>query len=125
MDAGLKLYAHEVRRIPRPSLLEEKALLRQIQQGNRHARDELIRRHLKLVIPIAEAYQGSSPNLLGLIEQGNLGLLKAVDTFDESCRQRFARYARRCIREKIKQSLIGPLDSVRETQRGLRTQRTR
>jgi len=125
MDAGLKRCAREVRRLPPLSPQQEKTLLHHIQRGDREAREILIRRHLSLVIPIAEAYQGSSPNLLGLIEQGNLGLLKAVDTFDESCRQRFARYARRCIREKIKQSLMGPLDSVRETQRGLRTQRTR
>ena len=80
-DPGLALYLREVQREPPLSMEEEDDLVRRSRRGDRKARDVLMRRSLRLVPVIAEHYEDQDADLLDLIEQGNLGLLRAVETY--------------------------------------------
>jgi RNA polymerase primary sigma factor len=83
---------------------EEAYLARRIQQGDAHARQALIEHHLRLVVHVARHYQGRGLELLDLIQEGNLGLMRAVETFDPG-RGRFSTYAVCWISQHISRAL--------------------
>src|SRR6266487_1318402 len=72
---------------------EEKELATRIGQGDTRARDQMVRANLRLVVNIARGYSGKGLGLQDLIEEGNLGLLRAVEGFDPSMNTRFSTYA--------------------------------
>ena len=90
MDSGLQLYLREINQTRLLTPDEEIALGRRIRKGDLLARDEMVRCNLRLVVSIAKNYTRRGLNLLDLIEEGNLGLLRAVERFDpgQGCRFR-------------------------------------
>jgi len=113
MDSGLQLYLREINQTPLLTAEQEIALARRIRKGDRQARDEMIRSNLRLVVSIAKNYSRRGLSLLDLIEEGNMGLLRAVERFDPAEECRFSTYASWWIRQTIKRSLISavkPLD---------------
>lgn len=112
-DADLKLYLSEISRYPLLTREQERELARRVRQGDMEARNEMIRANLRLVVSIAKSYADRGLSLLDLIEEGNLGLLKAVERFnpDEGCK--FSTYASWWIRQAIRRALISKVKSVR------------
>jgi len=112
MDSGLQLYLREINQTRLLTPDEEIALGRRIRKGDLLARDEMVRCNLRLVVSIAKNYTRRGLNLLDLIEEGNLGLLRAVERFDPGQGCRFSTYASWWIRQSIKRSLINAVKPV-------------
>ena len=112
MDSGLRLYLREINQTRLLTPEEEIATARRIRKGDRQARDEMIRCNLRLVISIAKNYTRRGLSLMDLIEEGNLGLLRAVERFDPAQGCRFSTYASWWIRQAIKRSLISAVKPV-------------
>jgi len=112
MDSGLQLYLREINQTQLLTAGEEITLARRIRKGDLQARDEMIRSNLRLVVSIAKNYTRRGLTLLDLIEEGNLGLLRAVEKFDPSQGCRFSTYASWWIRQSIKRSLISAVKPV-------------
>jgi len=112
MDSGLQLYLREINQTRLLTPEEEIATARRIRKGDRQARDEMIRCNLRLVISIAKNYTRRGLSLMDLIEEGNLGLLRAVERFDPAQGCRFSTYASWWIRQAIKRSLISAVKPV-------------
>lgn len=92
---------------------EERELAVQVKQGDPEARERLARCNLRLVVSIAKNYVDRGLSLLDLIEEGNLGLLKAVERFDPAEECRFSTYATWWIKQSIKRALIDTVKAVR------------
>jgi len=112
MDSGLQLYLREIKQTRLLTPDEEIALGRRIRKGDLQAKDEMVRCNLRLVVSIAKNYTRRGLNLLDLIEEGNLGLLRAVEKFDPGQGCRFSTYASWWIRQSIKRSLINAVKPV-------------
>jgi len=92
---------------------EEQQLAKAIDEGDMEARDLMIRANLRLVVNIARGYTGRGLGLQDLIEEGNLGLLRAVEGFDPSMGTRFSTYASYWIKQSIKRALINSSKTIR------------
>jgi RNA polymerase primary sigma factor len=92
---------------------EEKMLAGRIADGDLQARDRMIRANLRLVVNIARGYVGKGLSLQDLIEEGNLGLLRAVEGFDPSVGTRFSTYASYWIKQSIKRALVNTAKPIR------------
>ncbi len=101
----LGLYLAEVARTPLLSEAEEKELVWRMKQGDRSARERLIVSHLRLVVSVAKEYGDTGLDLLDLIQEGNIGLIEAVDRYDPSRGVRLSTYARWWIRQAIGQAI--------------------
>ena len=112
MDTGLQLYLREINQTRLLTAEQEISLARRIRKGDHQARDEMIRSNLRLVVSIAKNYSRRGLTLLDLIEEGNLGLLRAVERFDPAAGCRFSTYASWWIRQTIKRSLISAVKPV-------------
>ena len=102
---ALKTYLKEIRIIPLLTAKEEVELSKRIKKGDEQARKQMIRANLRLVINIAKRYMYIGVPFLDLIEEGNLGLMKAVDKFNHRRGYRFSTYAAWWIRQGITRSL--------------------
>lgn len=102
---ALKTYLREIKHIPLLTAQEEIDLSRRIKKGDEQARKDMIRGNLRLVINIAKKYMYLGIPLLDLVEEGNLGLMKAVDRFDAKRGFRFSTYAAWWIRQGITRSI--------------------
>lgn len=106
-DITIKEYLKEIDESPLLSWEEEKELAEAIIESNDpEARDRLIRSNLRLVVNIAKRFSGRGMTLGDLIEEGNLGLLRAVDTFDPEHKVRFSTYSAWWIKQGIKRSIL-------------------
>ncbi len=112
-ESGLDTYFRDIQRVKLLTAEQEKELGRRVRQGDREARDHMIRANLRLVVSIAKNYTGRGLSLLDLIEEGNLGLLKAVEKFDPEAGCRFSTYATWWIKQSIKRALIDNVKTVR------------
>jgi RNA polymerase primary sigma factor len=112
-DSELELYLQEISRYPLLKPHEERELAYRIAKGDQEAQDHMIRSNLRLVVSIAKNYLHRGMSLLDLIEEGNLGLLKAVSRFspDQGCK--FSTYASWWIKQTIRRALINKVKSVR------------
>jgi len=112
-DAEVELYLQEISKFKLLTLEEERELAYRIAQGDTEARDRMIRSNLRLVVSIAKNYTDRGMAFLDLIEEGNLGLLKAVSRFspDQGCK--FSTYASWWIKQTIRRALINKVKSVR------------
>jgi len=102
---ALKTYLKEVRLIPLLTAKQEIELNKRIRKGDEIARKDMIRANLRLVINIAKRYMRMGTPFLDLIEEGNLGLMKAVEKFDYHKGFRFSTYAAWWIRQSITRSI--------------------
>jgi RNA polymerase primary sigma factor len=106
MYSDIQLYLREIHRARLLTPEEERALACRIRKGDLRARDEMICSNLRLVVSIAKNYTHRGLSLLDLIEEGNLGLLRAVEKFDPTQECRFSTYASWWIRQAITRSLM-------------------
>jgi RNA polymerase primary sigma factor len=109
----LETYLREINETPLLTPEEEKELARRIAQGDSEARDRMIRANLRLVVNIARNYTGKGLSLQDLIEEGNLGLLRAVEGFDPNMNTRFSTYASYWIKQSIKRALVNCGKTIR------------
>ena len=106
-DATLREYLKEIDESPLLSLEEEQALGKLVVESNDPAaREQLVRSNLRLVVNIAKKYADRGMGLGDLIEEGNLGLIKAVDYYDPERGTRFSTYAAWWIKQSIKRALL-------------------
>ena len=112
-ENGLSTYLAEISRVPLLSVTEEVRLARLALQGDGAARRKLIVSNLRLVVSIAKKYLYYGLPLLDLIEEGNLGLMKAVDRFDPERGCKFSTYATWWIRQAVTRSLSNHGRTVR------------
>jgi len=112
-DATIKEYLKEIDEAPLLSPQQERELGRRIVEDNDPlAREQLVRSNLRLVVNIAKKYAGRGMSLGDLIEEGNLGLIKAVDYFDPYRGTRFSTYAAWWIKQSIKHALLANVQPV-------------
>jgi RNA polymerase primary sigma factor len=113
VQTPLEIYLREINETPLLSAVEEKELATRIGQGDPHARDHMVRANLRLVVNIARGYTSKGLGLQDLIEEGNLGLLRAVEGFDPLVGTRFSTYASYWIKQSIKRALINCSKTIR------------
>lgn len=113
VQTPLETYLREINETALLSAEEEKELSRQITNGETAARDRMVRANLRLVVNIARAYTNKGLPLQDLIEEGNLGLLRAVEGFDPDMNTRFSTYASYWIKQSIKRALINSAKTIR------------
>jgi RNA polymerase primary sigma factor len=113
VQSPLETYLREINETPLLSAEEERALARLIEDGNSEARDRMVRANLRLVVNIARSYTGKGLGLQDLIEEGNLGLLRAVEGFDAEMGTRFSTYASYWIKQSIKRALVNTAKTIR------------
>lgn len=111
----VQLYLKEIGKTPFLTAEEEKDLARKIEAGDLEAKKKLARANLRLVVSIAKKYVGRSPNLtlLDLIQEGNLGLFRAVEKFDWRRGYKFSTYATWWIRQAITRALADQARTIR------------
>jgi RNA polymerase primary sigma factor len=112
-QAPLETYLHEINETPLLKAEEERTLAYRIQEGDSEARDHLVRANLRLVVNIARSWAGKSLSLQDLIEEGNLGLLRAVEGFDPSMNTRFSTYASYWIKQSMKRAQVNTAKTIR------------
>jgi len=106
-DITIKEYLRDIDEAPLLTWEDEKALAHAVMETNDpQARDQLVRSNLRLVVNIAKRFSGRGLSLGDLIEEGNLGLMRAVDTFDTEHGVRFSTYSAWWIKQAIKRSIL-------------------
>ena len=113
VQSPLETYLREINETALLSADEEKTLARAIAVGSPDARDRMVRANLRLVVNIARGYTGKGLALQDLIEEGNLGLLRAVEGFDPDMGTRFSTYASYWIKQSIKRALVNTAKTIR------------
>ncbi len=112
-QSPLETYLREINETALLTADEEKDLARRIEVGDTEARDQMVRANLRLVVNIARGYTGKGLALQDLIEEGNLGLLRAVEGFDPNMNTRFSTYASYWIKQSIKRALVNTAKTIR------------
>lgn len=112
-DDILKSYFDQIKRTPLLSFEEELDLSRRIQAGDEKARDSLVRANLRLVVKIARQFSSQDVPLLDLIQEGNLGLIRAAQKYDHERKVRFSTYASWWIKQSITRSLANKRRTIR------------
>ena len=113
LQSPLETYLREINETRLLTADEEKMLARAIATGDVQARDRMVRANLRLVVNIARGYTSKGLGLQDLIEEGNLGLLRAVEGFDPNVGTRFSTYASYWIKQSIKRALINSAKTIR------------
>ena len=110
---GVKLYLKQIGNIPLLNFEEEKVLAQRISKGDQIAVQELVEHNLRLVVSIAKKYCGCGMSFLDLIQEGNLGLMKAAEKYDASKGFRFSTYATWWVRQSISRALADQSRTIR------------
>jgi RNA polymerase primary sigma factor len=113
VQSPLETYLREINEVALLTADEEKELARRIADGDKMARERMVRANLRLVVNIARGYIGKGLALQDLIEEGNLGLLRAVQGFDPAVGTRFSTYASYWIKQSIKRALVNTAKPIR------------
>ncbi len=129
-DDSVRLYLREIGKIPLLSADEELALAKRVVAGDKDAKDKMAEANMRLVVSIAKRYVGRGLDLLDLIQEGNTGLLRAVEKFDPDKGFKFSTYATWWIRQAITRAIADqartiriPVHMVETINKLLRTQR--
>lgn len=129
-DDSVRLYLREIGKIPLLKADEELALAKRVVAGDKQAKDEMAEANMRLVVSIAKRYVGRGLDLLDLIQEGNTGLLRAVEKFDPDKGFKFSTYATWWIRQAITRAIADqartiriPVHMVETINKLLRTQR--
>ena len=112
-DDTIRLYLRDIQRTPLLTAEAEREVALKIEQGDQAARNKMIESNLRLVVKIAKRYNNRGLPLLDLIEEGNLGLMKAVDRFSLAKECRFSTYATWWIRQSIERALVNQSRTIR------------
>ena len=113
VESGLQLYLNQINSAPLLTADREKELARRvIRENDPCAREEMVRSNLRLVVNIAKNYTNRGLALQDLIEEGNIGLLKAVEGFNPELNIRFSTYASWWIKQAIKRALINSVQPI-------------
>ncbi|MFW6363950.1 MAG: sigma-70 family RNA polymerase sigma factor [Spirochaeta sp.] len=110
---ALQMYFLQIKRYPLLDAEQEKELSRRILDGDTEAVQILIQSNLRLVIKIAKAYAANAQNLLDLIQEGNIGLMKAAEKFDHRKNARFSTYASWWVRQSITRAISNKQRMIR------------
>ena len=113
VDDPVRMYLKEIGRVPLLTADEEKELAQAIIDGDPYARDHLCEANLRLVVSIAKRYVGRGMSFLDLIQEGNLGLMKAVEKFDHTKGFKFSTYATWWIRQAITRAIADQARTIR------------
>ncbi len=113
VQSPLETYLREINETSLLSAEDEHKLAIAVGAGDALARDRMVRANLRLVVNIARGYTGKGLSLQDLIEEGNLGLLRAVEGFDPAIGTRFSTYASYWIKQSIKRALINTAKTIR------------
>ena len=113
LDDPVRMYLKEIGKVPLLTLEEEAVLAERMEAGDNEAKKRLAEANLRLVVSIAKRYNGRGLPLLDLIQEGNLGLIKAVDKFDFRKGYRFSTYATWWIRQAITRSIADQSRTIR------------
>jgi RNA polymerase primary sigma factor len=113
IDDPVRMYLKDIGKIPLLTPEREMYLAEQIAVGNKAAKDELIEANLRLVVSIAKRHVGKGMYFLDLIQEGNLGLIKAVEKFDYSKGYKFSTYATWWIRQAITRAIADQARTIR------------
>ena len=113
IDDPVRMYLKDIGKIPLLTPERETYLAEQITLGNKAAKDELIEANLRLVVSIAKRHVGKGMYFLDLIQEGNLGLIKAVEKFDYSKGYKFSTYATWWIRQAITRAIADQARTIR------------
>ena len=113
LDDPVRMYLKEIGKVPLLSAQEEIALAEQMHNGDERAKKRLAEANLRLVVSIAKRYVGRGMLFLDLIQEGNLGLIKAVEKFDSSKGFKFSTYATWWIRQAITRSIADQARTIR------------
>jgi len=129
-DDSVRLYLREIGKIPLLTAVEELALAQRVVAGDIRAKDQMAEANMRLVVSIAKRYVGRGLDLLDLIQEGNTGLLRAVEKFDPDKGFKFSTYATWWIRQAITRAIADqartiriPVHMVETINKLLRTQR--
>jgi RNA polymerase primary sigma factor len=129
-DDSVRLYLREIGKIPLLNPEEELALAHKVKEGNKDAKDKMAEANMRLVVSIAKRYSGRGLDFLDLIQEGNTGLLRAVEKFDPDKVFKFSTYATWWIRQAITRAIADqartiriPVHMVETINKLLRTQR--
>ena len=112
-DDSVRMYLREIGRIPLLSIEEEMELAQKALEGDRRAKDKMAEANMRLVVSIAKRYSGRGLDLLDLIQEGNTGLLKAVEKFDPEKGFKFSTYATWWIRQAITRAIADQARTIR------------
>ncbi len=113
VQSALQIYLRQIHEVPLLTADEEKELARRIiHHSDGAARERMVRANLRLVVNIAKHYVNRGMTLLDLIEEGNIGLMKAVEGFDPENGARFSTYASWWIKQAIKRALINAVQPI-------------
>jgi len=113
VQTPLETYLREINETSLLTATDEQQLATAIGNGDIRARERMVRANLRLVVNIARGYTGKGLSLQDLIEEGNLGLLRAVEGFDPGVGTRFSTYASYWIKQSIKRALINTAKTIR------------
>ena len=113
IDDPVKMYLKEIGRVPLLSADEEIELAQRMEQGDEYAKKRLAESNLRLVVSIAKRYVGRGMLFLDLIQEGNLGLIKAVEKFDYRRGYKFSTYATWWIRQAITRAIADQARTIR------------
>ena len=113
VDDPVKMFLKEIGKIPLLTYEQENDLAERMVNGDNEAKKQLIESNLRLVVSIAKKYIGRGMHFLDLIQEGNLGLIKAVDKFDQSKGYKFSTYATWWIRQAITRAIADQARTIR------------
>lgn len=113
VDDSVKMYLKDIGRVPLLTAEDEFELAKKMADGDAVAKEKLINANLRLVVSIAKRYVGRGMAFLDLIQEGNLGLMKAVDKFDYTKGFKFSTYATWWIRQAITRSIADQARTIR------------
>lgn len=102
----LQIYLHDINDTPLLTAEEERSLAQRVAEGDPYAREHMVKANLRLVVNIARGYLGKGLGLEDLIEEGNLGLMRAVEGFDGHMETRFSTYASYWIKQSIRRAVM-------------------
>ena len=113
LDDPVRMYLKEIGKVPLLTPEEEQELAKRVSEGDKKAKDRLTEANLRLVVSIAKKYSGRGLHILDLIQEGNTGLIRAVDKFDYTKGNKFSTYATWWIRQAITRAIADQARTIR------------